>query len=95
VLFFSRSFATLVLAFIVRGLKEFGEPTRKALILDLSPTERRAGMFGFYYLLRDSTVSIAALCGAWLWNISPAANLWTSFACGVAGTTWFIAKEKI
>ncbi|MCJ7830015.1 MAG: MFS transporter, partial [Desulfobacterales bacterium] len=35
VLLFSRSFGWLVAAFILRGLKEFGEPTRKALIMDL------------------------------------------------------------
>jgi len=39
-LLFCRSFETLIPAFILRGLKEFGEPTRKALILDLSPEER-------------------------------------------------------
>ena len=37
VLLYSRSFPWLVLAFILRGLKEFGEPTRKSLIMDLSP----------------------------------------------------------
>ncbi|MCD6518499.1 MAG: MFS transporter, partial [Anaerolineae bacterium] len=42
VLVFSRSFPMLVLAFIVRGLKEFGEPTRKALIVDLAPEGRKA-----------------------------------------------------
>ncbi len=37
VLLFSRSFEWLIVAFILRGLKEFGEPTRKSLIMDLSP----------------------------------------------------------
>jgi MFS family permease len=37
VLLFSHSIGWLVVAFILRGLKEFGEPTRKALIMDLSP----------------------------------------------------------
>ena len=52
-LLFSQSFLWLVAAFILRGLKEFGEPTRKALIMDLAPENRKAGMFGLYYLLRD------------------------------------------
>jgi len=43
-----------------RGLKEFGEPTRKALIMDLAPEDREAAMFGLYYLLRDVVVSAAA-----------------------------------
>jgi hypothetical protein len=33
---YSRSFEWLVLAFILRGLKKFGEPTRKALIMEPS-----------------------------------------------------------
>ena len=43
VLLFSKSFGMLVVAFVLRGLKEFGEPTRKALILELSPEGRRRG----------------------------------------------------
>ncbi len=35
VLLFSQTFWVLVGAFVLRGLKEFGEPTRKALIIDL------------------------------------------------------------
>jgi MFS family permease len=49
----SRSFGWLVSAFVLRGLEAFGEPTRKALIMDLSPDHRKAGMFGLYYLIRD------------------------------------------
>jgi len=94
ILLFSRSFVALVLAFIVRGLKEFGEPTRKSLILDLSPEGKRAGMFGFYYLLRDSVVSVAAFAGAWLWEMSPAMNLMTAFAFGIVGTLWFALRGK-
>jgi MFS family permease len=94
VLYFSRSFWMLVAAFVLRGLKEFGEPTRKALIIDLAPEDRKAAMFGTYYLLRDVTVSLGAALGAWLWTISPAANFMTAFAFGVAGTLWFVVKGK-
>ena len=59
-LLYSRSFPWLALAFVLRGLKEFGEPTRKALIMDLAPEDRKAAMFGLYYLLRDVIVSVAA-----------------------------------
>ncbi len=45
VLLFCQSFAWLVFAFILRGFKEFGEPTRKALIMDLAPEHRKAAMF--------------------------------------------------
>ncbi len=70
VLLLSRSFWTLVLAFILRGLKEFGEPTRKALIMDLAPEGRKAATFGLYYLIRDVIVSLAAFGGALLWDAS-------------------------
>lgn len=89
VLLFCHSFMWLVLAFILRGLKEFGEPTRKALIMDLAPEDRKAAMFGLYYLLRDIVVSIAAFGGAFLWQIGPSTNFMVAFLFGVAGTAFF------
>ena len=94
VLLFSRSFEMLVVAFVLRGLKEFGEPTRKALILELSPEGRKAGMFGLYYLARDLIVSVAAFGGALLWAVRPEANLLAAFGFGVAGTLWFAWRGK-
>ena len=89
VLLFSRTFPALIVAFILRGLKEFGEPTRKSMILDLAPPDARAGTFGLYYLIRDVIVSVAALGGAWLWQISPMVNLVAATLCGALGTLWF------
>jgi MFS family permease len=89
VLLFCQSFQWLVLAFILRGLKEFGEPTRKALIMDLAPEDRKAAMFGLYYLLRDVVVSIAAFGGAFLWQIGPSTNFIVAFLFGVVGTAFF------
>lgn len=89
VLLYAHSFWPLVAAFVVRGLKEFGDATRKALILDLAPAERRAATFGVYYLVRDSIVALAAFGGMALWQISPRANLLTAFGFGVAGAIWF------
>jgi MFS family permease len=89
VLLFSRSFWAMVLAFVIRGLKEFGEPTRKALIMDLAPEGKKARTFGAYYLVRDVIVSIAAFGGAFLWNISPAANFLIAFGFGLLGTVYF------
>ncbi|MEJ5198321.1 MAG: MFS transporter [Anaerolineae bacterium] len=89
-LLISHSFWMLVVAFIVRGLKEFGEPTRKALIMDLAPEDRKAAMFGLYYLLRDVIVSFAAFGGAWLWTISPQVNFLVAAAFGAAGTLYFV-----
>ncbi len=88
-LLFCHSFWPLVAVFVLRGLKEFGEPTRKALIVDLCPADRKATMFGFYYLIRDLIVAFAAAAGGLLWKIAPEANLLTAFAVGVLGTLVF------
>lgn len=94
VLYFAKSFALLVVAFIIRGLKEFGEPTRKALIMDLAPEGKKATTFGSYYLVRDTVVSLSAFAGAFLWQISPEANLFTAAAFGALGTLWFAVKGR-
>lgn len=88
-LLFTPSFEWLILAFMLRGLQEFGEPSRKALIMDLAPDHCKAAMFGLYYLIRDVFVAAAALGGAFLWLVSPRANLLTAFAFGIAGTIGF------
>jgi MFS family permease len=93
-LLFSRSFGLLVVAFIVRGLKEFGEPARKALILELCPPDAKAGTFGAYYLVRDVIVSIAAFGGAFLWQVSPAVNFLAAFGFGVVGMVWYGSRAS-
>ena len=90
----------LIFAFFIRGLKEFGEPTRKALIVDLAVPEAKARTVGSYYFLRDTIVSLAAFGGGLLWKVSPALNLWTAFAFGIIGTVYFGvwgrgAEEKV
>lgn len=94
VLLFCRSFAWLAGAFVLRGLKEFGEPTRKALIMDLAPDDAKAATFGAYYLARDVIVSVAAFGGLYLWKIAPEANLLSAFAFGALGTIWFVLRGK-
>ncbi|MEN8242528.1 MAG: MFS transporter [Chloroflexota bacterium] len=89
ILLVSQTFWVMVLAFIIRGLKEFGEPTRKALIMDLAPEGRKAATFGLYYLIRDIVVSVAAFGGAFLWMVSPSTNFWVAFGFGVLGTIYF------
>jgi MFS family permease len=93
ILLYSRSFWPLVLAFIIRGFKEFGEPTRKALIIELAPLSGKAGMFGLYYLIRDTIVSVIAFTAAFLWRISPAANFLTAFIFGILGVLWFAKSQ--
>jgi MFS family permease len=85
---FSRSFGMLVAAFVIRGLKEFGEPTRKALIMDLAPEGRKAAGFGLYYLIRDVVVSVAAFGGALLWDGSAAQDLSRFLGIGEGLAAW-------
>ena len=88
-LLWAHNFTWLALAFVVRGLKEFGEPARKALIIGEATPELRARTFGAYYLIRDCTVTTGSLLGAWLWSISPQANFIGAAVCGGLGTIWF------
>jgi MFS family permease len=90
VLSISNSIWILYLAFIIRGLKEFGEPTRKALIVKLSDPDIKASAYGTYYLIRDVIVSIAALFSASLWNISPYMNFGIASLFGFIGLILFI-----
>jgi MFS family permease len=96
-LWLSDSFALLVLAFVIRGLKEFGDTSRKAMIIGYCSAERRGQMIGAYYLVRDLLVSTAAILGAWLWKIGPAANFLGAAIFGLCGTIVYlisIRREK-
>src|SRR5207302_5710213 len=70
----AHGFATLAVAFAIRGLKEFGDTSRKALIIGYCQPERRGQMVGAYYLVRDLIVSAAAILGACLWKLGPRLN---------------------
>ncbi|MEO6969943.1 MAG: MFS transporter [Chthoniobacterales bacterium] len=89
-LWFSGSFAMLVLAFAIRGLKEFGDTSRKALIIGYSDPQRRGQMIGAYYLVRDLLVSSGALLGALLWKFGPGANFLTATGLGAVGTIYYL-----
>ena len=88
-LLWAHDFKWLALAFVVRGLKEFGEPARKALIIGEAVPELRARTYGAYYLIRDCTVTTGSFLGAWLWSMSPSANFIGAVICGALGTIWF------
>jgi MFS family permease len=90
----AQSFGWLVVAFAIRGLKEFGEPARKALIIGHCPDALRGRMVGAYYLIRDLIVTPGAFLGAALWNFGPAVNFWTAFALGAAGTVFYVLTYK-
>ncbi len=61
----------LALAFVIAGLREIGEPARKARIVDLSDRAHRGKVIGFYYLIRGLVVIPAPLIGGFLWQRHP------------------------
>lgn len=73
----------------MRGLKEFGEPARKALIIGEASPAMRARIYGAYYLIRDCIVTLGSFLGAWLWSIGPKANFTAAAVFGALGTIWF------
>lgn len=93
-LWFSGSFAMLVVAFAIRGLKEFGDTSRKALIIGYCTPERRGQMIGAYYLVRDLLVSTGAILGAWLWKIGPGANFLGAAIFGFCGTVIYLLSSR-
>jgi len=90
-LLMSRSFSMLIIAFIIRGFKEFGDTSRKALIIGYSESQRRGQMIGAYYLVRDLIVSAGAILGAYLWKLGPALNFSSQQRLfGIAGTIFYV-----
>ncbi len=85
----SRSFAALAAAYVVGGLREFGEPMRKAMIVDLARPDLRARTVGLYYLTRSVAIAPAAFAGGLLWRISPAVPFLAAGAVGLAGAAVF------
>jgi MFS family permease len=84
----SRSFPALMIAFAIGGLREIGEPARKALIVDLSDPRARGRTVGLYYAIRGFSVVGAAAVGGALWTVAPSATFLVAAALGFAGTAW-------
>jgi MFS family permease len=84
-------FPTLVVAFVVGGLREIGEPARKAMIVDLVRPSLRARSVGLYYLIRSVSIAPAAFIGGVLWSMTPVLPFWTAGAIGAAGVIVFAA----
>jgi MFS family permease len=83
------SFAILVLAFIVGGLREIGEPARKAMIVDFAQENVRARSIGLYYLVRSLSITPAAAIGGLLWRITPEVPFLVAGIIGLIGTLVF------
>jgi MFS family permease len=85
----------LTLAFVVAGLREVGEPARKALIVDLAEASARGRAVGVYYLVRGLVVFPAPLVGGWLWSFDPRWTFYTAGGVGVIGVLAYAWLHRI
>jgi predicted MFS family arabinose efflux permease len=80
----------LFVPFIVYGLREIGEPARKAMITSLFPPEIRARGVGLYWGLRSFAICSASLVGALVWaEVGPRELLLFASALGAVGAAVF------
>ena len=87
---FAMNFSFLILAFVIGGLREIGEPSRKAMIVDSARDDLRARSVGLYYLIRSLSITPAAAIGGLLWRISPEVPFVVAGIIGLLGTIVFI-----
>lgn len=85
----SSGFASLVIAFIIGGLREIGEPSRKAMIVDFAEPHLRARTVGLYYLIRSLSISPSAAIGGLLWRIAPQTPFFLAGIVGMIGALVF------
>lgn len=86
---FASTFALLVVAFVIGGLREIGEPSRKAMIVDFAQEGVRARSVGLYYLVRSLSITPAAAIGGLLWKIAPEVPFLVAGVIGLIGTLVF------
>jgi MFS family permease len=86
---FASNFAFLILAFVIGGLREIGEPSRKAMIVDFAREDLRARSVGLYYLIRSLSITPAAAIGGLLWKFSPQVPFVVAGIIGLIGTLVF------
>jgi len=90
----AHDFTGLVIAFIIGGLREIGEPARKAMIVDFAEPRLRARSVGLYYLLRSLAITPAAAVGGLLWKVSPQTPFIVAGTFGVVGSFVFMATIR-
>lgn len=90
----ARSFAGLAFAFVIGGLREIGEPSRKAMIVDFAEQQVRARTVGLYYLARSLSITPASAIGGLLWKMRPETPFVTAGIIGLVGTLLFALSVK-
>jgi hypothetical protein len=87
--------AGLVLAYVLNGLRELGEPARKALISGAFDKKIRARAIGLYWGMRSFAFCPAPLVAAYLWTkIGPDLTFLIGGSIGLAGTAWFAFNQR-
>ena len=86
--------ASLVVAFVIGGLREIGEPSRKAMIVDFAAPHLRARTVGLYYLIRSLSISPAAAIGGLLWKLAPQTPFIAAGIVGLIGAVVFAATVE-
>jgi len=85
----------LVMTYMINGLRELGEPARKALISTGFPPEVRARGVGLYWGLRSFAFCPAPIVAAVLWRaIGPDATFLIGGGIGLAGTAWYASRRN-
>jgi MFS family permease len=85
---------TLVLAFLLGGFREMGEPARKAMIVDFSDPAHRGRSVGVYYTIRNLLVVPAGLLGGLLWSLRPSLPLEVGGAVAAVGVIVYVAATR-
>ncbi len=85
----SSGFWSLAGAFVIGGLREIGEPSRKAMIVDLAESHVRARTVGLYYLIRSLSITPASAVGGLIWTVSPKLPFLIAGAIGLVGVLVF------
>ena len=94
-------------AFVFAGMREVGEPARKAMIVDLIPPAMKTQSIGIYWSARSAAVMLAPIVGGAIWvgtNLAagrtmtdpagpgPFAMLLASSLCGTVGVAYYYAR---
>ena len=85
----------MIVAFIIGGLRELGEPARKAMIVDLAHASVRGRSVGIYYLVRGLAVFPASILGGWLWSMDARLPFIVAFGVGIIGAiTYALSRTE-
>ena len=84
----------LVAAFVCAGLREIGEPARKAMIVDLADVSQRGRMVGAYYFTRGLVVMPASLIGGLLWTLAPQTPFFVAAGICLLGVVLMLTGKR-